>query len=180
MDKKGTIQLSNRAIILLATMLSIAIAQPVLAAQATTTSYSFDLLGPNTAVAGATIPGTPIVAGDVIRFTGSGAFDTSASTANGGGSFTHSRPDGTIIARGTWVVTGFQSFTSYGGPEPGHQGGLLHVTVTLYGPEATFTGLTLQVSCLINAPSGAPAEGTTLVGLFSEPTGGHTLFHLNE
>jgi len=141
-------------------------------------SYSFNLVSPNLAKAENTVPGTPIVAGDVLRLTGSGAFDGTNAIATGGGSFTHYRPDGSVFARGTWVVTGFQSFKSYGGPNPGAQGGLLLVTVTLIGPEATFAGLTLQVSCLINAPAGAPEEGTTLPGLFQEPTGGTTLFHL--
>lgn len=146
---------------------------------ASATSYSFNLIGPNTALAQNNIPGTPIVAGDVLRLTGSGAFDSSNGAASGGGSFTHTKPDGTVFARGIWIVTGFQSFTSYGGPNPGKQGGVLHVTVTLIGPEATFAGLTLQVSCRLNAPAGAPDEGTTLPGLFSVPTDGNTLFHTN-
>jgi hypothetical protein len=149
------------------------------ASATTASSYAFNLIGPNTSIAEATVPGTPIAAGDVLRLTGSGGFDTSTGTASGGGSFTHYKPDGSVFARGTWVVTGFQSFTSYGGPNPGTQGGVLHVTVTLFGPEATFAGLTLQVSCRVNAPTGAPDEGTTLPGLFAEPTGGHTLFHIS-
>ncbi len=163
---------------ILASFLVLSAAQPILRVQATNnTAYTFNLIGPNGALAGATIPGTPILAGDIIQFTGSGSFNSASNTANGGGSFTHSRPDGTIFARGTWVITAFQSFTAYGGPNPGLQGGLLHVTVTIIGPEATFSGLTLQVSCQINAPAGAPEEGTTLPGLFSTPTAGNTLFH---
>ncbi len=144
-----------------------------------TTSYSFNLIGPNTAMALNTIPGTPVAAGDVLSLTGSGTFDSSTGTASGGGSFTHYKPDGSVFARGTWVVTVFQSFKSYGGPSSGIQGGLLLVTVSIIGPEATFTGLTLQVSCLVNAPAGAPGEGTTVQGLFSVPTGGNTLLHLD-
>jgi len=143
------------------------------------TSYSFNLTGPNTAMAQNTVPGTPIAVGDVLRLTGSGAFDLSTSSTTGGGSFTHYKPDGSVFARGLWVVTDFQSFASYGGKSLGVQGGLLLVTVSIISPEATFTGLTLQVSCHINAPGGAPEEGTTLPGLFSVPTGGNTLFHLN-
>jgi len=141
-------------------------------------SYSFNLVSPNLAKAENAVPGTPIGVGDVLRLTGSGAFDGTSAIATGGGSFTHYRPNGSVLARGIWLVTGFQSFKSYGGPNPGAQGGLLLVTVTLIGPEATFAGLTLQVSCLINAPAGAPEEGTTLPGFFQEPTGGTTLFHL--
>ncbi len=170
---------SRLTILVIASVLALSLSQTAFVAATSNTSYSFNLIGPNNAVAQATILGTPIVAGDTLRFTGSGIFDTSKGTASGTGSFTHSKPDGTVFARGTWVVTAYQDFASYGGPSPGIQGGILHVTVTLFGPEATFPGLTLQVSCLVNAPSGAPDEGTTLPGLFSEPTGGNTLFHLN-
>ena len=148
-------------------------------AHATSTSYSFNLVGPNTTMAPNTIPGTPIAAGDVLRLTGSGTFDASARAATGGGSFTHYKTDGSVFARGIWVVTGFQSFSSYGGPNRGRQGGVLLVTVSLIGPEATFAGLTLQVSSHINAPAGAPEAGTTLPGIFSAATGGKTLFHAN-
>ena len=161
------------------TILALATATLGTAHATSSISYSFNLVGPNTAMAQNTIPGTPIAAGDVLRLTGAGAFDLSKSAANGGGSFTHYKPDGSVFARGLWVVTSFQSFTSYGGPSSGIQGGVLLVTISLIGPEATFTGLTLQVSCHINAPANAPEEGTTLPGLFSVPTGGNTLYHLN-
>ena len=62
-------------------------------AHATSSSYSFNLAGPNTAMAPNTIPGTPIAAGDVLRLTGSGTFDASAGSATGGGSFTHYKTD---------------------------------------------------------------------------------------
>src|SRR2546425_10054174 len=88
-------------------------------------SYSFNLIRPNSAKAENTVPGTPIVAGDVLRLTGSGALDGTNAIATGGGSFTHYKPDGAVFARGTWLVTGFQSFQSYGGPNPGGPGGLL-------------------------------------------------------
>ena len=161
------------------TILALATATLGTAHATSSISYSFNLVGPNTAMAQNTIPGTPIAAGDVLRLTGAGAFDLSKSAANGGGSFTHYKPDGSVFARGLWVVTGFQSFTSYGGPSPGVQGGVLLLTVSIIGPEATFSGLTLRVSCHINAPANAPEEGTTLPGLFSVPTGGNTLYHLN-
>jgi hypothetical protein len=170
---------SKLTVLVLASVMALSLSQTAFAAASSTaSSYSFNLIGPNMSVAQATIPGTPILAGDTLSLTGSGIFNTSKGTASGGGSFTHTHPDGTVFARGTWVVTAFQDFASYGGPSPGHQGGVLHVTVTLFGPEATFRGLTLQVSCRVNAPSGAPDEGTTLPGLFSDPTGGNTLFHL--
>jgi hypothetical protein len=66
---------------------------------------------------------------------------------------------------------------------PGHQGGLLMVkasftlTFTFNGATMTFAGILVQVSCRINAPSGAPDEGTTIPGIFDESVSGATLFH---
>ena len=150
-------------------------------ANASGTSYSFNLLGPNIARAANTIPGTPVQAGDTLRLTGSGSFDTNTKTASGGGSFTHYRPDGSVFVKGVWVATDFNSFVSYGGPRSGTQGGLLNIKVTLIAPEATFAGLTMQVSCLVNAPPGAAPEGTTIIGppLFTTAVSGQTLFHLD-
>jgi hypothetical protein len=172
---------SKKIVVLLSSLLIMVAIVPALQGVVRASSpsaYSFNLIGPNRALATNTIPGTPIEAGAVLRLTGSGLFDVSSATASGGGSFTHYNPDGSVFARGTWVVTGFQSFTPYGGPSSGKQGGLLRVTITLFGPEATFAGLTLQVSCEINAPSGSPGEGTTILGLFPVPVGGRTLFHI--
>ncbi len=66
----------------------------------------------------------------------------------------------------------------------GHQGGLLTVkasiTVTsVSGITMTFPGIPVQISCRINAPSGAPDEGTTFPGIFDEAVSGNTLFHEN-
>ncbi len=141
-------------------------------ATATGTSYSFNLIGPNTAMA----ESGPF-AGDTIRVTGSGAFDTGAGTATGSGSFTHIKADGSVFARGTWAATGFTSFDAFGGPNPGRQGGVLDIVITLFPKgEPPVTDVPMSVTCLINAPSGLE-EGTT-VGDFTETTGGLTLFHL--
>lgn len=145
---------------------------------ARSTMYSFNLIRPNVAEAPETVPGTPVMAGDTIRITGSGAFDTTAGTATGSGSLTHFLANGKVFARAVWFATDFVSFSSYGGPSPGVQGGLLIIEVTVVAPEATFTGLHMQVSCVVNAPGEAPEEGTTILGLFTEPVSGLTLFHL--
>ncbi len=151
---------------------------PIYAQASQQTSFAFNLITPNVSMATATVPGTPVLQGDTLRLTGAGSFDTSTHAVSGGGSFTHFKPDGTVFARGTWVLTDFVNFNSYGGPSPGVQGGVLTAKVTIIGPEATFTGLTLQVSCKVNAPAGAPDEGTTLPGLFSDAVSGLTLFHI--
>ncbi len=148
-------------------------------ASATSTSYSFNLIAPNIANATATVPNTPVKIGDTIRTTGAGVFDTSGTVA-GSGSITHFRADGTVFIRATWSATGFVSFTPYGGPSDGVQGGVLTIKVTVTAPEATLKVI-MQVSCLVNAPQSVPpvpGEGTTFPGLFTEPISGQTLFHL--
>src|SRR5207253_2996720 len=87
-------------------------------------TYSFNLLGSNTAE-------FPLT-GDHIRVTGAGSFDTVAETVEGSGSFAHFAPDGTLVFKGTWEATGFTSFDSFGGPSPGQQGGVLSITVTAF------------------------------------------------
>ena len=89
---------------------------------AASTSYAFNLKGPNVSMAAATISDTPIKAGDTIRLVGAGTFDPSAGSAGGGGAFTHFNPDGRVFARGTWTVISFVSFDSFGGQNPGTQG----------------------------------------------------------
>src|SRR5262245_37380228 len=145
----------------------VALAPP---ASASGTTYSFTLLGPNTAENHAT--------GDTIRLTGSGNFDTGGAVS-GGGAFTHFLADGTVFAKGTWRATGFTSFVSFGGENPGQQGGVLSITVTLVPIGGTsVSGVPMTITCELGTlPSPPPEEGTTVDG-FTEPTGGFTLFHL--
>jgi hypothetical protein len=163
----------RRSLVLAGLLASIAIpvglAHP---AVALSTSYTFNLVRPNTAMA----ESGPF-AGDTIRVTGSGAFDTGGATVTGAGSFTHVKADGSVFARGTWEATGFTSFEAFGGPNPGLQGGVLDIVITLFPKgEPPVTDVPMSVTCLINAPPGLE-EGTT-VGDFTEKTGGQTLFHL--
>ena len=46
-----------------------------------------------------------------IVLTGSGSFDTSASTITGGGGYTILDPIGSVVGSGTWTTTTFDSFT---------------------------------------------------------------------
>ena len=127
------------------------------------TSYTFTLEGPNTARATANIPQTPIIAGDTLRLTGAGAFDTSGASS-GGGAFTHFRPDGSIVAKGTWDVMGYQGFTPSGSPSNGKQGGELLITISIRNANTGFgfSGLTMKII------SGTAQEGTTLPALFND------------
>lgn len=142
-------------------------------ASASGTAYTFTLTGPNTAEAH-----SGAFAGDTIRLTGSGAFDTAARTVVADGSFTHIKADGSVFARGTWQATAFTSFVSFGGENNGVQGGMLVIVVTLFPAGGSpVVGLTMTVTCEIGSPPTGTEEGTTL-GDFTESTGGLTLMHL--
>ena len=138
-------------------------------ATAGATSFGFTFEGPSLVENPST--------GDTLRLTGSGTFNPAAGTVTASGSFTHLRSDGSVFLRGTWAATGFTSFTGFGGPNNGLQGGILALTVTLF-PDggAPVTGLTMTITCMIFAPPGIE-EGVTLDG-FTELTSGTTAFHM--
>jgi hypothetical protein len=140
-------------------------------------TYSFDLTGPQTATNGT----------QTIRLTGSGSFDPTAGTVVASGSFTiANNSTGAVVSKGTWSATAFNSFCSRGGPNPGAQGGVLILTVTLYSKgDSPMTGLTMTVNCLVfgppnNAGTCSPVGEGVTVADFTTIVTGHTLFHLNE
>ena len=139
-------------------------------AQATASgpTYGFNLTGPNLAENPEN--------GDIIRLTGSGTFNQ---TTSGSGSFTHRTSSGALVAKGTWLATGFTSFTSYGGPSNGFQGGSVRIVVTLFpSGGGSFPGVSMTVTCHVGTvPVGAPEEGTMIDG-FTESIGGLTLMHI--
>jgi len=143
------------------------------AALAAATPNSFNLIKPNTATA----PFGTFM-GDTIMVTGTGTFDTKTIVASG--SFTHTHPNGAIVARGTWVATGFTSFNSFGGPNPGTQGGQLWFTATLFPAGGSpHPGILMSITCLVGlGPGHGFEEGTTVDG-FTDKTGGNTLFHID-
>ena len=151
-----------------------------LSAAAGTTSFSFELTGPNTATAS-----SGPFSGDTIRMTGAGSFNTAAATVLAEGSYKIIRQDGTVVQRGTWEATGFTSFDSFGGPHPGLQGGVLAITVTLTPSSGTpLTGQAMTVTCVVNAPPGGGfEEGITISDFTTKSGSGHpgasgtTLFH---
>ena len=176
-----------------AILIAVFVAMPLVGAQGET-SYSFTLMGPNVSEAEMSRPPSHVEAGDLIRLTGSGTFDTSTGAVSGGGSFQHIKYDGTVHGKGVWTVKEFVSFDSYGGPHPGKQGGLLIIIVEATstwsvhwaetGPEKFI--FKFAVSSLVNAPPGAPAEGVTVWGgpnyavpVFGIVVSGRTLFHVH-
>ena len=140
-------------------------------ATASGTTYGFNLTGPNFAEN----PSND----DIIRVTGSGTFSPSGGWASASGSFTHRTSGGALVAKGTWVATGFTSFTSYGGPSNGFQGGSVRIVVTLFpSGGGSVPGVSMTVTCHVGTvPAGAPEEGTMVDG-FTESIGGFTLMHI--
>ena len=146
----------------------------VLPAAASGTSFGFNLVGPQTTMA---VSGP--IAGDTLRTTGSGSFDTSGSIV-ASGSFTHIKANGTVFDRGTWQATVFVSFTAFGGPNPGLQGGELKFHATFLPDGGTPSTRLVTVVCRINAPSGFTDPEGVRVGLFTDVTRGATLFQETE
>jgi len=143
-------------------------------AEAANQTYGFNLVGPQL---------TSAASGASVRTTGSGSFDPVAQTVISSGSFAQFNADGSVAARGTWVATGFVSFIAFGGPNPGLQGGVLQITVTLFfqGGEQQ-TDVPMTITCLINAPPGFTGDEGITLGVFThsiEVGHSHTLFHLN-
>jgi len=153
---------------------SLAFLVPLLAAPAAATdaTVSFNLVGPNI---------TRAADGATLRTTGSGSFDSGAGTIVASGSFTHFLPNGTVFAKGTWKATAFVSFRPYDGPNAGTQGGVLQFIVTLFPDGGTpVTGLSMSITCRINAPAGFTEDEGVTLDLFTEKIRGATLFHLNQ
>ncbi len=144
---------------------------PAPAAVAKDLTYSFNLLGPQTATNGT----------QTIAVTGAGSFDTTAETVVASGVFLiTNNSNGAVVSAGTWKATAFNSFCSRGGPSSGFRGGVLVITVTLFpNVGAPITGVSMTVTCLIGSGCSAGAEGVT-VGNFTDVVRGATLFHLNE
>lgn len=135
-------------------------------------SFSFNLIGPNI---------TRASDGATLTTTGSGSFDPGTATIVASGSFTHVLANGSLFAKGTWKATDFVHFRSFGGPNPGTQGGVLELVVTLL-PDggAAVTGVPMSVTCRVNAPAGFTEEEGITLGFFTEKVRGATLFHLNQ
>jgi len=123
--------------------------------------------------------------GDRIRLTGAGPLGIHPKSASGGGTFTHTNAQGTVIGSGTWTVTELLSFQSYGASLPLHptfNGGKAQFRVQLAptGTTEVLEGI-MDVECVIglNVPGGT-VEGVRLVvpgvANFNKPVSGGTLF----
>jgi hypothetical protein len=119
--------------------------------------------------------------GQTIRVTGGGSFDTVSRTVVASGSFTIVNGSA-AISHGTWKASAFDTFTAFGGPVDGLQGGTLSIFVTLFPDgESPIAHVPMIINCLINAPATFTGSEGVAVGDFTDilPVKGHTLFHLN-
>ena len=131
-----------------------------------------------------TLGGPPPVAlnpntGQTIKIAGSGTFDTVAASVVGAGSYSISDSVGRVIERGNWEATQFSDFEAQGGPSPGLQAGILHLTITLFprGGDPV-TGVPMTVVCAVEDGAFDEDDDLAAVGAFTVPHGGITVFHL--
>jgi hypothetical protein len=124
--------------------------------------------------------------GEGIHLRGAGKFDTKLGTASGGGAFTiynaFDELDGPIY-RGTWTVSGFESFAAQGGSNHGSQGGILKVTILVNFGGADIEAAELTITCpFIDGAFDEPndAIAVSLSGEeFVNAAGGFVAFHLD-
>ena len=149
----------------------------------------------NTVLTGGKDVGVDGPTGDTVELTGSGEFTPGIGNAAGGGTFVHKHSDGTEVAHGVWVVTGFATWRPGGGSLPSiltdgigeiteTSAGIvaLHVRLVPEGGESSLNAI-LEVHCHLPGASFDTEEGIRLiVGPFvfdQDPVlHGVTLFHI--
>ena len=148
-----------------------------------------------TVLAGGTDAGQDAASQDTVSLTGSGSADPDERDATGGGLFVHKHANGTEVAHGVYVVTGFVSWRPAGGSLApagvadgiGHlsetRAGILRMTVRLFPAGAlpgTHADGILTVDCALPGATFAIKEGITFaIGTFHfTQHGGATLFHI--
>lgn len=142
-------------------------------------------------LAGGTDVGQDRPTNDVVHLTGSGQAEPATREAAGGGTFVHQHSNGTEVAHGVYLVTGFNSFQNAGGSLAGTglkdgigeigetTAGILSLNVHLVPSSGASLDGVLTVDC--NLPPGfGIEEGITLsVGPFHfTQHGGATVFHV--
>ncbi len=149
-------------------------------------------VGPGGVVlAGGTDDGQDSATKDMVHLTGSGQAEPANREAAGGGTFVHQHRDGTAVAHGVYLVTGFKSFQNAGGSLAGTglkdgigeiqetTAGILSLNVHLVPSSGASLDGVLTVNCAL-PPVSSIEEGITLsVGPFHfTQHGGFTLFHV--
>jgi hypothetical protein len=162
-----------------ATLMAMALLASASAAAAATTSattdsttVSFALVTPNTAVAPS--GGLMAAPGDWIQVTGGGTFTPTTATVRAAGTFVHHNADGSVHCRGTWTATALTGWTDFGATGNGRHGGIVSMLVTHHCSTMgeVHTDIPMTVTSTRNAPPGSDyVEGVT-VGEFTRPTAG--------
>jgi len=174
--------------------LGVLLAPEAVLAQAEVDHLRWDLVavGSGAVVPGGTDVATDAASSDMVSLTGSGFARPDEGTASGGGTFVHRHSNGTEVAHGVYVVTGFKSFQNAGGTLVGTgltdaigrldetTGGVLSLDVSLLPDGGSPLAAVLGVHCSL--PGSSPVvEGATLsVGNFNfmQTEGSLTLFHV--
>jgi hypothetical protein len=152
--------------------------------------WDFPQVIQGTALAGGTDIGLDEASGDTMSLTGSGHAKPARHTAFGGGTFVHTASDGSEVAHGVYVVTGFVSWTSLAGTFPvpmdgiGNiaqaHAGILVLDVRLFPEGGSPVDGVLTINCHFPDTPAEIEEGFELsLGTFNfTPAGGVTLFHV--
>ena len=119
--------------------------------------------------------------GDNVTFFGSGTWSMATGQVWASGSFFHRHPNGSLAARAVWVVTGVESFHSFGTiPGTPLEGGVLVLDVKFYPPEgAPFTVNDFTITCVVGSPPPGAEEGVTVASIgLTEPVDQQHRFNL--
>jgi hypothetical protein len=198
MKSKKRLRLGKILGSIFAVTLVVAVMAPGLArgGQALGQNVRWDLLllqppeSPTTAVAGGTNIGRDAATGDTVELTGSGNAIPALRDATGGGTFVHRHADGSEVAHGFYLVTGFVSWHRRTGTFPlpndgiGHasqaSAGLLSLNVRFFPSGGSPHDGVLTIHCHFPDTPGPGDEGISLVvGPFNfVQAGGATVFHV--
>jgi hypothetical protein len=185
----------------LATLVAVVVMSSVTASGATKSGgkrVRWDLVqfvGGSTVLAGGQDTSKDATTGDEVTLTGSGQVLPSSHGASGGGTFVQMHANGTEVAHGFYIVTGYRSFRDGHGQFPATdviagglgrpRGGILSVNVKFVplGPQPAFAGVLTIYCALPKNTLGLKdtQEGFTLkVGTFNfrQEGKGATLFHI--
>lgn len=149
-----------------------------------------------TALPGGTDVGLDAVTGDTVEVTGSGIVRPDSGDVTGGGTFVHKHSDGSVFARGFYVVTDFVSWEQRAGTFPAPNDGVGHLSEASAGvlvldilafadggPAGGIPGV-LSIHCHFPDTPQADEEGIELTATVGGTTfhftqhGGVTLFHV--
>ncbi len=129
--------------------------------------------------------------GDRLELTGTGTFNAAARSVDGGGTFVHTRSDGSLFADGAWVAIGVISWKSYGNAVPQGLpttffGGVLVLLIEVHPnlPGDPVLQAMLRVDCVLGHPPSGAEEGIQVDVpafpiTFDQEDGGATLFVLS-